>query len=87
MRIGLDELSASARISRYESGIHEPPVGTARLLDEALDAPLSYLYRDDDRVAKVMLAVDKLPPGDQDSLLQALPARLKVRKERRQEQT
>jgi transcriptional regulator with XRE-family HTH domain len=75
----LDEQSASARISRYESGIHKPPVSTARSLAEVLDVPLSYLYCDDDRMAEIILAVAKLPPEDQDSLLQALQARLKPR--------
>ena len=29
--IGIDEGSASARMSRYETGVHEPPVAIARL--------------------------------------------------------
>ena len=28
--IGIDESSSRARISRYESGVHEPPVQTAQ---------------------------------------------------------
>lgn len=74
--IGLDEQTASARISRYESGIHEPPVSTARSLAEALGVPLGYLYCDDDRMAGIILAVAALPPEDQERLLQALQARL-----------
>lgn len=35
--IGLDETTSSARISRYETGVHEPPIATARLL--ALELP------------------------------------------------
>jgi transcriptional regulator with XRE-family HTH domain len=34
--IGLDEGTASARISRYESGIHEPPINTARNIAKTL---------------------------------------------------
>lgn len=75
--IGLDEQTASARISRYESGIHEPPVSTARSLAEALGVPLGYLYCDDDRMAGIILAVGALPPEDQEQLLQALQVRLK----------
>jgi transcriptional regulator with XRE-family HTH domain len=77
VRIGLDEQTASARISRYESGIHEPPVRTARALADALEVPLGYLYCDDDRLAQIMLAVSQLPPQDQESLLEALNARVK----------
>lgn len=76
VRIGLDEQTASARISRYESGIHEPPVKTARALAEALGVPLAYLYCDDDRLAEIILAVGMLPPQDRASLLAALRARL-----------
>ena len=76
VRIGLDEQTASARISRYESGIHEPPVKTARALAEALGVPLGYLYCDNDRLAEIMLAVGMLPPEDPDALLAALKGRL-----------
>lgn len=40
--IGLDEHTASARISRYETGAHEPPIKTARLLAQVLGVPLAY---------------------------------------------
>lgn len=55
--IGLDESSSRARISRYELGVHEPPVETARLISEALGVPLPYLYCDDDDVAALLLAL------------------------------
>ena len=37
--IGLEE-SSSERISRYESGVHEPPLATAEKLAGALGVPL-----------------------------------------------
>ena len=74
--IGLDEHTASARISRYESGIHEPPLQTARSLAEALGVPLGYLYCDDDRLAQIILAASELPPHDQEELLHALQVRV-----------
>ena len=49
--IGIDESSSRARISRYELGVHEPPVPTARLIADALGAPLTYLYCEDDKIA------------------------------------
>lgn len=58
--IGIDESSSRARISRYELGIHEPPVQTARLIAEALEAPLPYLYCEEDDVAKLLLALHRL---------------------------
>ena len=51
----IDESSSRARISRYELGVHEPPVKTARLLAQALGVPLAYLYCDDDGVAELLL--------------------------------
>ena len=74
--IGLDESTASARISRYESGIHEPPIKTARAIAEALQVPLGYLYCDDDRLAEIILAASELPAHDQDHLLNSLKQRL-----------
>ena len=74
--IGLDESVASARISRYENGIHEPSVSTARALAEALQVPLGYLYCDDDRLAEIIMAVSELPPSDQEQLLASLKTRL-----------
>ncbi len=72
VQIGLDESVASARISRYESGVHEPAIGTARSLARALDVPLAYLYCDDDCLAKIILAVSRLPRHEQEAVLISL---------------
>ena len=58
--IGIDESSSRARISRYELGVHEPPIPTARLIAEALSVPLTYLYCEDDHVAALLLALHRL---------------------------
>lgn len=52
--IGIDESSSRARISRYELGVHEPPVPTARLIASAMEVPLAYMYCEDDRVTEVL---------------------------------
>ena len=52
--IGIDESSARARISRYELGVHEPPLPTTKLLATALGVPLSYIFCDDDSVADLI---------------------------------
>lgn len=59
--IGIDESSSRARISRYELGVHEPAVATARLIATALNVPLPYLYCEDDDVAALLLALNDLP--------------------------
>ena len=60
--IGLDESSARARISRYELGVHEPPLPTTRLIADALSAPLMYLYCEDDQVADLLLRLYRCEP-------------------------
>lgn len=58
--IGIDESSARARISRYELGVHEPPLPTVRLIADALNVPLSYLYCEDDQVALLLVTLHRL---------------------------
>lgn len=62
--IGIDESSSRARISRYESGVHEPPVQTAQALAQALSVPLAYFYCEDDQIAALLLALHLLPPNE-----------------------
>lgn len=64
--IGIDESSSRARISRYELGVHEPPLPTARLIAHAMGAPLSYLYCEDDKVAALLLALHQMKPSARD---------------------
>lgn len=58
--IGIDESSSRARISRYELGVHEPPVATARLIAEAFKVPLAYLFCEDDPTAALLLSLHQL---------------------------
>ena len=67
--IGIDESSARARISRYELGVHEPPLPTVRLIADALNVPLSYLYCEDDLVAQLLLRLHRLEASSQNLLL------------------
>jgi transcriptional regulator with XRE-family HTH domain len=53
--IGMDEGSSSARISRYETGTHEPPFATAEKLAATLGVPVAYFYCDDDRLADFLI--------------------------------
>lgn len=61
VQIGLDETVASARISRYETGEHEPPYHTSLLLAKALTIPVAYLYCDDDELADILLKLNVAP--------------------------
>lgn len=53
--IGMDESCSSARISRYETGTHEPPIATAVKLAAALNVPLAYFYCEDDCLAEILI--------------------------------
>lgn len=52
---GLEESSSSARISRYESGIHKPPVRFAEALAKVLGVSAAFFYCADGRLAEVIL--------------------------------
>lgn len=60
MLIGLDEGSSSARMSRYESGRHEPPYKVAVRIAEVLQVPVAYFYCDRDDLAELLCAAGKL---------------------------
>lgn len=60
VEVGLDESSARARISRYELGVHEPPIATARMLAKVLNVPLAYLYCEDDQTASLLLVLQQM---------------------------
>ena len=74
--IGLDETTSSARISRYETGVHEPPIATARLLALELGVPLAFLYCDDDELAAALLNLASMSATERRRLLRQLDWRM-----------
>ena len=66
---GLEESSSSARISRYESGIHEPPAKFVEKLAQVLGVPVAYLYCNDDRLAEIILAYSRMTEEGRQALL------------------
>ncbi len=78
--IGLDETVASARMSRYETGEHEPPIRTAKAIADALGVPLAYLYCDNDLLADIILAVQGLPADEQQKLLHLILEKIETTK-------
>lgn len=53
--IGLNEGCSSARISRYETGIHELPFEMSLKLAEVLNVLIAYFYCPDIEVADLLL--------------------------------
>ena len=69
--IGLDESCGKTRISRYEGGVHEPPLQTSKQLAEALSVPLPYLFCGDEITAEIILLTDRLDLTGKQMLLES----------------
>lgn len=76
VEIGLDEGTASARISRYETGVHEPPFGVAVKLAKALRVPAAYFYCEDDDLAAFVLAWGLLSKAERKRIKPLIAAKL-----------
>ncbi|WP_313872885.1 helix-turn-helix transcriptional regulator [Rugamonas sp. DEMB1] len=72
--VGLDESTASARISRYETGVHEPPFDTAVMIARVLDVPAAYFYCESAELASWVLAWHKLDDETRKQKLKQLDA-------------
>lgn len=70
--IGLDETTASARVSRYETGVHAPPVEIAARLAMVLNVPTPFLYCEDDELAEVIQTWYRLSNIERQRLLTLL---------------
>lgn len=77
--IGLDESCSSARISRYETGTHEPPFAVAEKLAAALSVPTAYFYCGDERMANLILDLAGLSGTEIESVRRSV-ARVKKRR-------
>lgn len=66
--IGLDESCSSARISRYETGVHQPAFEIACKLAHVLGVNVAYFYCEDDWVANVVLQLQKLTQSQREEL-------------------
>ena len=62
--IGLDEGSSSARISRYETGTHQPPFEIAEKLASVLHVPAAYFYCRSDALSELLLAAAAFDDGE-----------------------
>ena len=66
--IGLDEGCSSARISRYETGVHQPAFEIARNLAQVLGVCVTYFYCEDDWLADIVLRLGHLNAMQRTSL-------------------
>jgi DNA-binding XRE family transcriptional regulator len=61
--VGMDVRTSSARISRHETGIHEPAFATVTNLAKVLQVPVAYFHCEDDRLADFLVTYTKLNAG------------------------
>ncbi|MCU1178025.1 helix-turn-helix transcriptional regulator [Stenotrophomonas maltophilia] len=72
-RIGMvDSVSGATRVSRYETGIHDPDPATAEALAEALGLPVAYFHATSDVLAEIILLVSELPASKQRAALERI---------------
>ncbi len=57
---GLDPMSASARMNRYELGKRAPDFALIEKLAEVLGVPAAFFFADDDELANLILSYKKL---------------------------
>jgi len=61
---GIDEFVASARINRYELGVHRPDLLTVRKLAQVLGVPMAFFYTDEeDEIAELLFRYSKVEPS------------------------
>ena len=71
--LGLDDQNTGApRVSRYETGKHEPDQATMAQIAEALGLPVAYFYAASDPLAKIILLVSRLPQKEQERIGQLI---------------
>ena len=66
--IGLDEGPACIRISRYESGVHQPGLEVLSQLAVALNVPPAFLVTENDQLAQAILYLSRLAKDDRQQL-------------------
>lgn len=72
-RIGMvDPVSGATRVSRYETGEHDPDPATAQALAKALGVPVAYFHATSEVMAEIILLVAKLPAVKQKEVLERL---------------
>lgn len=67
---GLEESSSSARMSRYESGIHEPPFQFVEAVAKVLGISAAFFYCSDDRLAQIIQIYSDLSEVKREALHQ-----------------
>lgn len=71
LEAGLDPMSASARMNRYELGKRMPNPALVERLGSVLGVPGCYFYATDDETARLLLAFSRLSGRDRTKVIEA----------------
>lgn len=69
---GIDEFAASARINRYEKGVHQASIEVVRQLANVLEVPVAFFYTEDDELASLVRIWPKLDSEKKKNILKQL---------------
>lgn len=69
---GIDPVSASARMNRYELGKREPDLVLVERLAEVLNVPMPYLYADDEQFAELILGFGMLSEAERVNVIRTV---------------
>lgn len=72
LQMGLGEKTASARVNRWEKGVHPASLESAEALAEALGMPLAALVSRDDLMAEAIYSLALLPREQQQKILKTI---------------
>lgn len=72
LQMGLGEKTASARVNRWEKGVHPASLESAEALAEALGMPLAALVSRDNLMAEAIFSFALLPREQQKTLLKTI---------------
>lgn len=80
---GIGEDVASTRVNRYERGVNEVDIATARALAKVLGVPLASLYAETPVMAKAIAALAKLPSRELERIADELVAKTEAAGQKR----
>lgn len=69
---GMDQFSASARMNHYEMGRHTPDYSTLKRIATVLKLPVAYFYAEEEDLAELIKAFNRLKKETRISVLQEL---------------
>lgn len=72
MEAGLDPMSASTRMNRYELGKRAPNFELVEVIAKVLKVPTPYFYTTDEAMARLILAAARLTVRDRLKLAESL---------------